>query len=136
METRSSSIMKKINLAVAKKDAVEPSPSKAPQAMAFLPGLDIREVQRKDLSEKNMPNAEEGQISVDESTIVKMKKRIFVRERRQNPSERVKEMHETKAEEKDKCGKKCGWGRGRGRRKRVNEQNEVMRMEIIYNVCK
>ncbi|XP_063437809.1 uncharacterized protein LOC134718891 [Mytilus trossulus] len=104
IETRRESLLLKLNKSTVKKQAVEPSPLKAPEQFSFLPGIGLGESQRKELGEAFVSG--ENAIALDKDRIADIKKRIWVRKNRVNPKERV----ETR-------GRGRGRGQGRGRKK-------------------
>ncbi|XP_076074169.1 uncharacterized protein LOC143045500 isoform X3 [Mytilus galloprovincialis] len=116
IETREEPLLRKINIAAAKKKAVKPSPSKGNGNMSFLPGLNLQ-LHQKEVLKATTPTGQEESIAINQDTIVNLKSRIFVRQRRKNPNDRCKEMVENNIENEMPTKKGKGRGRGRGRAK-------------------
>jgi hypothetical protein len=132
IETRRESLLQKINLSNAKKEAVEPSPSKCPPQLSFLPGLNLggathsnlKQVQRKELLSLSISPSSEFMISVD-NNVHDIRSRIFSREKKVDPAKRVHQLCNAEQEESIGCKRGrgqeesvgCKRGRGRGKRR-------------------
>ncbi|CAG2246972.1 unnamed protein product [Mytilus edulis] len=112
IETREEHLLRKIIIAAAKKMAVKPSPSKGNANMSFLPGLNVQQYHQKEVLKATKPTGQEESIAINKDSIVNLKSRIFVRQRRKNPNDRCKEMVENNIENEMPTKK------GKGRRRR------------------
>ncbi|XP_022306108.2 uncharacterized protein LOC111112685 isoform X4 [Crassostrea virginica] len=110
IETRRESLIKKINISSVVSQAVEPSPSKGPSSMSFLPGLGA--FQRQSLTEIqfNLSHLPEDAVALDKDIIHNIKKRIWVRKNRQA------QKKSTVSEEQGDGPSMKGKGKGRGKK--------------------
>ena len=117
IEVRRESILRKLNISKIRKEAVGPSPvedNPAPEQMSFLPGLNccIAEVQKREL--KSLIPQAEPSLAFDGPNLIDFKKRVYTRNKRKKPAERVSEM--ATGDDEENVGMR-GRGRGRGRGK-------------------